>query len=329
MLVSVIMPVKNAAGTVTRAANSILQQTYREYEFIIVNDHSTDGTVEKLKLLADNRIKLVDSQGSGIARALNTGLSHARGQYIARMDADDYSLPERLEKQVRYARNHPRIGVISCRVSHDGHHPRQQGYRHYVHWLNNIITPGEHYVNRFADAPLAHPTAFFKASLVADYGNYTVEPVPEDFELWLRWLAKGVRFAKIPEVLLQWADPPQRASRMLENYAQQGFFCLKAIYFKDWWQKNHRQRQLWVWGYGREVFAKVKPLIEQGVQPAGYIDLQERPASKRRVRHYTTVTANQHDFYLIFVGDRLGKEKIAGYLNSLKLQAGSHYLFMT
>ncbi len=328
MLVSVLMPVKDAADTVHRAVDSILQQTYPDFELIIVDDHSTDTTVAKLSAVADTRIKLLHNRGSGIAAALNTGLAQARGRFIARMDADDYALPQRLARQLHYALAHPEIGVVSCRVQHLSRHPKQQGYAHYIARINTILSPQEHYTSRFIDAPLAHPTAFFRASLAAAYGGYSTACLPEDFELWLRWLENGVRFAKLPEVLLHWADPPGRASRTHAHYREENFYRVKAGYFKRWWQQHHRQRQLWVWGYGKAVFAKVAPLLAAGVPVAGYIDLQERPGSSRQVRHYTFVRAGDHHFYLVYIGDREGKTAIADFFAQRAMQAGADYLFM-
>ncbi len=328
MLVSVLMPVKNAANTVRRAVDSILQQTYPDFEFIIVDDHSTDTTVAQLAAVADTRIKLLHNRGSGIAAALNTGLAQARGRFIARMDADDYALPQRLARQLHYALAHPEIGVVSCRVQHDSRHTKQQGYAHYIAHINAILSPQEHYTNRFIDAPLAHPTAFFRASLVAAYGGYNTACLPEDFELWLRWLENGVRFAKLPEVLLHWADPPGRASRTQATYRQENFYRVKATYFSRWWQQHHRHRQLWIWGFGKDVFAKVRPLLAAGVPIAGYIDLQERPGSPRKVRRYTSITAGNNHFYLVYIGNRQGKIAVARFFSRLSMQAGEDYLFM-
>src|SRR6266480_6486765 len=112
--ISVVMPVYNSAGVVAEAVESILQQTFRDFEFIIVDDGSTDDTGEILHEYAqlDKRIRLYSQENSGLIEALNRYCRVAAGKYIARMDADDISLPARLEKQFRFMETHPEVGVL-------------------------------------------------------------------------------------------------------------------------------------------------------------------------------------------------------------------------
>jgi glycosyltransferase involved in cell wall biosynthesis len=119
MLVSVIMPVKNAENTIIQAIESILQQTFTDLELIIIDNHSTDSTAKLIKEVADTRIILVSNKGNAIAAALNMGIELAKGEYIARMAADDISMPVRLEKkQWQFAHKNPQYDVISCLVAH-------------------------------------------------------------------------------------------------------------------------------------------------------------------------------------------------------------------
>src|SRR5262245_4670824 len=113
-LVSVVMPVYNAAAYVAQAVESIRAQTLGDFEFIIVNDGSTDRSPRLLEGFAarDSRIKLISRPNTGIVGALNDGVAAARGELIARMDADDVSLPTRLEKQVTFMRSHPQVVAL-------------------------------------------------------------------------------------------------------------------------------------------------------------------------------------------------------------------------
>jgi len=177
------MPVRNARLTLVSAIDSILKQTLLDIELIIIDDHSTDNSLKLIETRKGNRIRLFNNNGEGIADALNTGLSHAQGRYIARMDADDISHPARLEKQHDFIVNHPNIDVVSCRVKHIVHgHDSQEGYAKHVDWINSMISSEDHYSNRFTDAVVAHPSVFFKASLINKYGNYSSATLPEDFE---------------------------------------------------------------------------------------------------------------------------------------------------
>jgi glycosyltransferase involved in cell wall biosynthesis len=117
--VSVIMSVYNGQRYLEEAVDSILNQTFKNFEFIVIDDGSTDKTPETLRDYAqkDSRIKVItNSQNIGLTRSLNRGIKIARGEYIARMDADDISMPERLEKQISVFETHERIGCVGCNV---------------------------------------------------------------------------------------------------------------------------------------------------------------------------------------------------------------------
>jgi glycosyltransferase involved in cell wall biosynthesis len=324
------MPVKNAQNTLLSAIESILKQTLTDFELIIINDHSTDISADIINSLNDARIKYIDNASIGIAPALNTGINHAKCKYIARMDADDISYPTRLEKQLAFLEKNPEIDVVSCLVKHmsiaEGN---QQGYATHIEWLNSFISSEEHYTNRFIDAPVAHPSVFFRKSLIDSYGTYTLATVPEDFELWLRWMEHGVKFAKVPEILFQWSDYPGRTSRTNRNYDSNKFSRLKARYFSRWWQKNQLQYEIWIWGYGKEVFRKSNYLTEEGIEIKGYIDIKNRPDVERNVIYYDSVETNDNRFILVYVGDREGKRKILEFLKSQGKVVGDDYLFMS
>lgn len=120
-VISIVMPVHNAGLYLTPAIESILKQTYKDYEFIIINDASNDNSLDIAKSYDDPRIVLVENKKNmGVAWTLNRGISLARGRYIARMDADDISVPKRLEWQFRFMEAHPEVGVSGGWVKHFG-----------------------------------------------------------------------------------------------------------------------------------------------------------------------------------------------------------------
>jgi len=137
-----------------------------------------------------------------------------------------------------------------------------------------------------------------------------------------------VRFAKVPEILYQWQDLPDRASRKLDNYSANKFYGVKASYFAKWWTTHHNERQIWIWGYGKSVFNKVKPLFANGIDIEGYIDIQKHPMSTRKVSSIKSIQLNNSKFYLIYLGDRQGKVAILNFFNKIKMYPGRDYLFM-
>jgi glycosyltransferase involved in cell wall biosynthesis len=327
--VSVLLPVLNAATTLGRALDSLLGQTFVDFEIIIIANGSDKPTLRIIDAYANQPIvKFIKLESPGLVQALNLGLAAASGAFIARMDADDYAYPQRLERQCAYLHDHPEIGVVSSLVQHVATAENQTGYQIHVEQINQIITPQDHEVKRFIDAPLANPSVLFRKSLIDQFGEYLDFDGPEDYELWLRFLDQGVAFAKINEVLLDWYDYPQRLTRTAAAYNTDRFYQLKADYFAKWWQRHQEGRSLYVWGYGKQVFRKVMFLEENKIAIAGYIDVKHRTSTKRHCLHHTAYNKDL-GFVLIYVSDRKGKTLINDYLLLHGAVEGTDYLFMS
>lgn len=201
-LVSVIMPVYNGRRYVREAVDSVLAQTFTHFEFIIVDDGSNDGTDKILSqyAAADKRIRIITRTNQGVTRSLNEGLEVATGTLIARMDADDISMPTRFEKQVRFLTTHPEHVLVGCRcllVDPDGfpicekrdialHHEQIDALLLKMMW------------------PLVHPAVMMRASAIKQVGNYDPRyRTNQDHDLFLR-LAEIGKLANLPEILLRY-----------------------------------------------------------------------------------------------------------------------------
>lgn len=196
--VSVIMPTFNDAPTLSAAVDSILAQTYRAFEFIIIDDASTDETHDLLMQYArqDGRIRLLrNNQNLGLSQSLNRGLERARGELIARMDSDDRSAPERLERQVSFLQDHPEIGLL-------GTQPRfiDDAGRPLPHWTWTAPTCHDAIAWQLLDSnPLVHPSVVIRAGLLRAAGGYDPAfPRGQDMELWTR-LVMTTRCANLDE----------------------------------------------------------------------------------------------------------------------------------
>lgn len=280
-IISVILPVRNAVATIARAVASIQAQTHEDWELVVVDDGSTDGTREWLRraVQADVRIRLVEQPAHGLVPALNAGLTVARGRFIARLDADDECRPERLAAQANWLEANPRTGLVSCLVGYGGDRTANAGYALHVDWLNSLATSEQIALNRFVESPLAHPSVMFRRELVEQIGGYRAGDFPEDYELWLRWLDAGVVMAKVPRELLTWHDAPGRLSRTDPRYAPEAFFRVKAEYVaRHLGRTGHRG--VWIWGAGRPTRKRVAHLAAQGVRVAGYIDVDAKKTGK-------------------------------------------------
>lgn len=203
--ISVIMPVYNVNGEWLREAiDSILNQTYTNYEFIIIDDGSTNDTPEILTEYAqkDSRIKIINGEHKGISNALNKGLEVAQGEFIARMDGDDISLPERFEKQINYLKQNPDIGIVGCNIVL---FPKEK----FMTYQENI---GVLDVLRYC--PVAHPTVMMRNEMLARYQlKYNEEyKTAEDYELWSR-AVKYIKISNINEILYKYRINPNGNSR--------------------------------------------------------------------------------------------------------------------
>jgi glycosyltransferase involved in cell wall biosynthesis len=306
--VSIVMPVRNGAATLAAAMESVRAQTFRDWELIVVDDHSTDDTPRMLADLAgaDPRIQVLPSRSQGIAHALETGCAAARGEWIARMDADDVMHPDRLERQLAHARSHPDLGLVSCMVRYGGN---QTGYAAHVEWLNSLDSPEMIAIRRFVEAPVAHPSVMFRRSLLDTHGGYRYGDFPEDYELWLRWLAAGVRFGKAPEALLLWNDPPDRLSRTDPRYSVEAFYRIKCLHLLEWIASSVCSgRKVLLWGAGRVTRRRFDSLETNGFRFDGFIDIDPRKIGfhrdGRRVIFPHEIPESPRPFVLVGVGNR-------------------------
>ncbi|MFP5502223.1 MAG: glycosyltransferase family 2 protein [Candidatus Sericytochromatia bacterium] len=332
--ITVLIPVYNAERTVRAAIESILAQSERDLELLVVDDGSTDGTPAILEALAakDPRVRLVRQANAGIASALNAGLALARGRYVARMDADDLSLPTRLERQRAALDADPALGLVSCLVAHDAPDGREAaGYAWHVDWLNQLVTPEAIALARFAESPIAHPSVMFRLSLVEAHGGYRAGPFPEDYELWLRWMEGGVRFAKVPETLLVWNDEPGRLSRTHPAYAVEAFYALKARYLARWLAAhNPRHPELVIWGAGKTSKQRAEQLVAHGCVITGYVDIDPRrwgrTAYGRPIHAPEGIEGPGFGFVVSYVGARGAGAQIKARLEAVGYEEGRHFL---
>lgn len=199
--VSVIMPVYNAGGYLRDAVDSILGQTFRDFELLAIDDGSTDGSAAILGSYTDPRVRVLRNEDNrGLVYTANRGLDEARGEYAAIMHADDIALPHRLEAQVRFLERNSGVGVIGSWYRTFG--DRSQLVRPYADHERIAAA-------LLFNAALGHPTVMFRGSLLRATGErYAAEELPaEDWGMWVR-LARRTRLANIPDPLLRYRVHP-------------------------------------------------------------------------------------------------------------------------
>ena len=206
--ISVVMSVYNGERYVPEAVESILAQTFDDFEFILIDDGSTDGSKGLLDGYArrDPRIRLTSRPNKGLTATLNEGLGMACGEFVARMDADDISLPSRFEKQVAFLRANPDVVCVGARVL------RVDPYGSPLSESNHKLTHEEidgQLMEEGLGWAITHPVAMMRRDAVVKVGGYREQfRTSQDLDLWLR-LAEVGRLANLPDVLLKYRYHPQ------------------------------------------------------------------------------------------------------------------------
>ena len=265
---------RDGAPTIGRAVESILQQTERNFELVVVDDGSRDDTAQVVRRFADSRIQLTERPPLGLVAALQEGLRTARAPLIARMDADDWSDPRRLRLQADFLDAHPEADLVATQVRYGGDAEANQGLAAFVDWTNQLLTHSEIALRRFVESPIVHPSVMFRRAIVERAGGYREGEFPEDYELWLRWLAAGARFAKLDEELLDWSDRPERLTRADPRYSVEAFFRTKTPYLYRWLAENNPLHpRVVVWGAGRTTRRRLQPLLKLGIEVSAWVDV--------------------------------------------------------
>lgn len=272
-VVSVLMPCYNAAETISESLHSLKYQTLTDFEVILVNDGSTDLTGKILHNWAteDSRYKVISQAHSGIISALNAGLVVCQASYVARMDADDRCHPTRLAKQVTYLEQNPDVDVVGSLVSAFPAEDIRQGFQMYLDWQNSLVDHDQICREMFVESPFVHPSVTFRKVVLARTGNYQEHGWAEDYDLWLRMYLAGTRFAKLPEVLLDWREDPHRLTRQDSRYSLENFLRAKAYYLAQG-PLSGRDAVI-LWGAGMTGRRLSKHLLRQGSPVVAFIDI--------------------------------------------------------
>ncbi len=280
--VSVLMPCYNASATLDEALDSLQKQTLTDFEIIAVDDGSTDNTLARLQAWkrCEPRLNIRAQAHGGIIQALNTGLGICRADYIARMDTDDCSYPERLEQQASYMDAHPEVTAVGCLVEGYPDEQVREGFRIYIDWLNSLVSDEAIRREIFVESPFAHPSVTFRREWINSAGGYQEHGWAEDYDLWLRLYLAGARFAKLPQVLFKWREHPERLTRTDSRYALENFIRAKAHYLARG-PLVDRDAVL-IWGAGMVGRRLAKHLERQNVPLSAFVDIDPHKIGRTR-----------------------------------------------
>jgi GT2 family glycosyltransferase len=304
--------VRDAASTLKETLESIRAQTCGDFRCLILDDGSTDASLEIAEATSrrDPRFICIRGARRGLVPTLNDGLSRTVAPFIARADADDILDPRRLELQLQFLERNPRVTVVSSRVrffaddsaEQDGSHhgigskrydngsgPRGDDRRSlsanliaYESWLNSTLSSEEIARDLFVESPLPHPSVMMRTADLRAAGGYRDGAFPEDYDLWLRGWRAGWRFGKLPEVLMHLRDHPGRVTRRDSRYLPRAFLACKVEHLVSAW--NLAGRDIVVWGAGRDGVRAARELQRRGVAIRFFVDISPNKVGRRLVK---------------------------------------------
>lgn len=330
--VSVVLPFFNAEKTLHRAVESIHKQEFADFECLLVDNNSSDGSGEIAKKWTerDRRFRLVKESRQGVMFASNTGAEQSLGDYVARMDADDWAYPERLTLQVEFLNLNPEYGAVAGCVRHVGEPQQTEGFRRFVDWSNSLTTYEEISSRRFIEAPIVNPSAMWRRETMEMHGMYLNGDFPEDYEMWLRWLDRGVKIAKLPEILLDWHDSEQRLTRTDPIYSDKSFYEIKSKYLAKWLEEhNPFHPNVAIWGASRISRRRARILEQHGVRINTYIDTKSSRQIEKEVIYYEDLPEAGSYFVLSYIRQMNNREKIQEFLEGRGYVDGVNYLLVS
>lgn len=327
-----MLPTRNAGATVEKAVRSILDGTWTDLELIAIDDGSTDDTLTRLRQLAlrERRLKVVATEARGLVAALNHGLDLAEAEdFIARMDADDESLPTRLEKSVSALIRQPALAGVGTQVEifRDDQPPSPNLLR-FAGWLNSLTSPQTLRDQRFIESPLCHPSVTLRRYALDAVGGWEEGDFPEDWQLWLKMLDRGFPLTCLPEVLFRWRDHPRRATRNDPRYRHEAHHALKARYLAPLLTPLPLT-QTYIWGAGEVGLKMLRALLPLGVKVRALIDVDPRKI-RQRIEGIPVIEPEQlrpprGDKLVAAVGAKGAREEIRTYLRQKLWREGIDY----
>lgn len=324
------MPVRDGEPHLDEAIASISAQTLRDFEVVVVDDGSTDGTPRRLAAWAaeDPRVRVLGLPPTGIVGALEAARAAARGRYLARMDADDVAEPARFEAQLTFMDRHPGLAGCGCLVRYFPETAVRDGARRYQRWLNALVTPEEIRGAMYVECALAHPTFFLRAEAVSQVGGYLDRGWPEDWDLILRLHQAGYDLGKVPEQLHRWRERPERLSRVDPRYSPRAFRACRVHHLRLGPLAGGRETV--IWGAGPVGKALSRALRRAGTPVAAFVELDPRKIGQEihGAPVLTTVEGVRlrGPLHLAAVGQKGARKAISATLVEAGLRAGDDFV---
>ena len=331
--ISVILPFFNSGKTLKRAISSIQNQSFTDFECILIDNNSTDNSVRIAQEIVDGDIRfaLAREKKQGVVNASNKGWEESCGEFIVRMDSDDWSHPLRLETQYNFLINNHDYGAVGSLVQHMSHSNMTGGMARFVEWNNSLIDYLDIFNNRFIEMPIINPSAMWRRKVALKYGMYIEGDFPEDYEMWLRWMDAGVKVGKVDSKLLNWHDSDTRLSRTASIYSDSSFYRIKTKYLAIWLKKNNPfYPNVSIWGASKISRRRATLLEKHGINIVSYIDTKnEKRQLDKEVHYYKNIPSSDSIFVLVYIKQSDARAEIKSYLITNGFKEGINFLLVS
>lgn len=328
---SIIMPVKNLGRYLADCLLSIVNQSFRNWELIIVNDHSTDNTSNIITdfIARDSRINQFQNEGHGIIPALQLALKKTKGTYISRFDGDDIMPAHRLKLMIEAIATTSPKTIVTGKVKYFGEQAISEGYKIYEQWLNDRVDQNDHWDWIYRECVLASPNWMVRKSDLLEIGGFDQLSYPEDYDLVLQWYQHGFKVKSLSETTLDWREHADRTSRNSAHYNQDHFFRLKIKHFVNH-QLGGSELVLW----GTDTKGKLtKSILDALETPFIWMEMAKSETTRelegQTVFDYRMIEKRPNIKLLIAVfppsHQKLALER---YLDELGLKHGLNYYFL-
>jgi glycosyltransferase involved in cell wall biosynthesis len=329
-LISILTPFKNTEAYIADCLRSILEQTYTNWELIIVDDASTDHSHKIVKKFAakDIRIKLLKNTGSGIIDALQLAFKHSKGKFITRMDSDDIMLPNKLDVLLNnlttYGKKHVAVGLVEyfCEKGVGA------GYISYEAWLNNLTKTGNNYSEIYKECVVPSPCWMVHRTDFIACNGFNPNVYPEDYDLTFRFYKNKFKCIPCDMVLHKWRDYSTRTSRTHVHYADNHFIPLKLNYFLELDFTKNKTLTLWGAGIKGKIIAKI--LLEKEI-PFEWICDNPKKIGKdiygKTLKEFNALSKIKNPQSIITVANKTAQKEIRSFLVTLKMEPMIDYIF--
>ena len=329
-LISILVPFKNTESYLVECLDSILQQTYTNWELLIVDDGSTDTSYQIVQNYAnsDARIHLLRNDGSGIIEALRTGYKQAKGTLVTRMDSDDVMALNKLDQMqqslVTHGEGHLALGTVRY-FSENG---IGNGYKRYEMWLNNLTSKGTNFNEIYKECVIPSPCWMVYKTDFDRCGGFTPYTYPEDYDLAFRFYKQGLKCIPSNEILHHWRDYAVRTSRVDAHYAENSFLELKINYFFE--LSHDKEKTIIIWGAGAKGKKVAQLLIEKN-NPFEWVCDNPKKIGKdiynQTLKSFEYLSTIENYQSIITVANHEAQLEIEQYFQSHKMTAMNDYFF--